>query len=39
MKNSMAMFSLFVPERYSFLWQICFKKPKLFAEAEIWNPN
>ena len=37
MKNSVVMFTLFVFERYSILWQICFKKSKLFVEAEIWN--
>ena len=32
------MFILSVFERkYSFFWQICFKKSKLFVETEIWN--
>ena len=39
MKNSMVMFTLFVFERYSLLWKICFKKSKLFLEAKIWNPD
>ena len=34
----MVMFTLSVFEpKYPLLWQICFKKTKLFVEAKIWN--
>ena len=38
-KMSKSIFTIFVFELYSFLWQICFKKPQLRVEAEMWNPG
>ena len=37
-KDSMVMLTLSVfGPKNSLLWQICFKKTKMFVEAKIWN--
>ena len=37
MNNSKVMFIFLFSFEIAFAWEKCFKKSKLFVEAEIWN--